>query len=126
MSRARVKTKVDLFSAFVGSHPGQPIDATAWSMLLSFDIMGEFGFGKDFQNLTTGIEHPAIKGIHDHMSILGVLGHVPWFLHLMDRIPGAAAGYSGFFTWCAEEIGRKRKVIIPSLYEKNWPLFDPS
>lgn len=80
-------------------------------MFLSFDIMGEVGFGKDFNNLNTGVEHSAIKGVHDHMAALGVLSHVPWFLNLMSRIPGAAAGYSGFFSWCADEIKSKQKVI---------------
>lgn len=72
--------------------------------------MGAVGFGKEFNNLGTGIEHPAIKGVHDHMGILGVLGHVPWFLNLASRIPGAASGYSSFFKWCGDEIERKQKV----------------
>lgn len=88
------------------------MDATTWSMLLSFDIMGEVGFGKDFNNLTTGVEHAAIKGIHDHMAILGVLSHVPWLLNILGSIPGATAAYSGFFKWCADEIESKQKVGI--------------
>lgn len=79
-------------------------------MFLSFDIMGSVGFGKEFNNLATGITHPAIKGVHDHMAILGTLGHVPWFLYLLGRIPGAASAYSSFFKWCGDEIERKQKV----------------
>ncbi|CAG8384457.1 unnamed protein product [Penicillium salamii] len=105
----RVKAKADQLALHLNKNLGQPIDASAWAMFLSFDIMGAVGFGKEFNNLGTGIEHPAIKGVHDHMGILGVLGHVPWFLNLASRIPGAASGYSSFFKWCGDEIERKQK-----------------
>ncbi|KAI9926158.1 hypothetical protein MW887_004621 [Aspergillus wentii] len=105
----RIKTKADLLVSHIESNIDKPLDATAWSMFLSFDIMGDVGFGKDFNNLTTGIEHPAIKGVHDHMAVLGVLGHIPWLLNVLGCIPGATAGYSGFFKWCADEIESKKK-----------------
>lgn len=108
----RIKQKVDLFCRQLASHAAadKPIDATAWSMYLSFDIMGEVGFGKDFGGLANGTEHPAIKGIHEHMAVLGVLSNVPWLLNLASSIPGATAGYAGFFGWCASEIEAKQKV----------------
>ncbi|CAI7567750.1 unnamed protein product [Penicillium bialowiezense] len=105
----RVKAKADQLAFHIEKNLDQPIDASAWSMFLSFDIMGAVGFGKEFNNLDTGVEHPAIKGVHDHMAILGTLGHVPWFLNLASRIPGAASGYSSFFKWCGDEIERKQK-----------------
>ncbi|CAG7921899.1 unnamed protein product [Penicillium olsonii] len=105
----RIKAKADQLALHIDKSLGQPIDASAWAMFLSFDIMGAVGFGKEFNNLGTGIEHPAIKAVHDHMGILGVLGHVPWFLNLASRIPGAASGYSSFFKWCGDEIERKQK-----------------
>ena len=79
-------------------------------MFLSFDIMGDVGFGKDFHNLTTGVEHPAIKGVHDHMAAGATLLQVPWFLYILCRIPGAVSSYRSFFKWCADEIERKQKV----------------
>ncbi|KAE8154452.1 cytochrome P450 [Aspergillus avenaceus] len=105
----RIKSRVDQLTSYIENNLGYPIDATAWSMFLSFDVMGDIGFGKDFNNLTTGIEHPAIKGIHDHMTVLGIMGHIPWLLNIIGRIPGAASGFSGFFTWCGEEVDRKKK-----------------
>jgi hypothetical protein len=51
-----------------------PKDATAWMMMLAFDIMGEVGYGQDFGGIVTGKEHPASKAIHDHMSIIGIVG----------------------------------------------------
>lgn len=40
------------------------MNVSAWAMFFSFDVMGEVGFGKDFNNLGTGVEHQAIQGIH--------------------------------------------------------------
>lgn len=106
----RIKAKVDSFVSRIQANEHNPLDATAWSMFLSFDIMGEIGFGKDFNNLRTGEENPAIQAIHEHMTILGVLSHVPWMLYLMSGIPGATAAYADFFRWCGSEIDSKQKV----------------
>lgn len=102
-------------------------------MLLSFDIMGKVGFGKEFNGVEKGEEHPgkqdlfvdfcllfahtkscnlAIAGIHSSMNVLGVMCHVPWLLNLLGRIPGAAAAYQEFFSWCGSEIEAQKKVCI--------------
>jgi len=86
------------------------MDVSAWSMFFSFDVMGEIGFGKDFNNLNTGVEHSAIKGVHSHMTMLGIMSTVPWLLNVLGSIPGAAAGYSEFFSFCAGQIREKHKV----------------
>jgi len=79
-------------------------------MLLTFDIMGKVGFSKDFQGVETGVEHPAIKCIHDHMTFMGVVSHTPWLLNMIPRIPGAGAGFAPFFKWCRSEVQAKKKV----------------
>ncbi|KAF4302301.1 putative benzoate 4-monooxygenase cytochrome P450 [Botryosphaeria dothidea] len=113
----RIKRRVDGFVSQVSNI--KTLDATAWSMYLSFDIMGEVGFGKDFGGIASGTEHPAIKGIHSHMEILGIMSHVPWFLNLISRVPGAAASYAGFFSWCAAEIKAKQKQWDPEQYPQD-------
>jgi len=79
-------------------------------MFFSFDVMGDVGFGKDFNNLNSGAEHPAIKSVHDHMKIIGILNAVPWFTNILGSIPGAAAGYNGFFSFCSSQIREKHLV----------------
>ncbi|KAL1980003.1 hypothetical protein VTN96DRAFT_4825 [Rasamsonia emersonii] len=111
--RPRIKAKADLLIAQINANLGKPLDVTAWSMFLSFDIMDEIGFGKDFNNLRTGIEHTAIQGIHKHMTSLEIMSMVPWLLNLISRIPGAASGYSSFFKWCADELRSKRQTWDP-------------
>lgn len=109
-----VEAKVDQFISHLEKNLGQAIDISTWAMFLSFDIMGNVGFGKEFNNLATGVEHPRIKAIHDHMAILGVGTHVPWLLNLAGRIPGAATSLAEFFKWCEDEIVLKQKVCYYS------------
>ncbi|KAL4801865.1 cytochrome P450 [Aspergillus unguis] len=104
----RVRGKVDLLISRLESQ-GEEIDITTWAMFLSFDIMGVVGFGKEFNNLVTGVEHPGIKAVHDHMAMLGTMGHIPWLLNLISHIPGATAGMTGFFSWCEDEVVQKFK-----------------
>jgi len=106
----RIKAKADLLISQINANLGKPLDVTAWSMFLNFDIMGDVGFGKDFNNLRTGIKHPAIKGIHDSIAVVGVLSHIPWLLNIVGRIPFATAGYSPFLRWCADKMKHKQKV----------------
>ncbi|KAJ5546438.1 hypothetical protein N7494_004023 [Penicillium frequentans] len=104
-----VGAKVDQLISHLEKNLGQAIDISTWAMFLSFDIMGNVGFGKEFNNLATGVEHPRIKAIHDHMAILGILIHVPWLMNLVGRIPGAANSFAGFFKWCEDEVVQKQK-----------------
>lgn len=85
------------------------MDVSKWAMFFSFDVMGEVGLGKNFDNLTSGVEHSAIQGVHDHMTMLGILSTVPWLLNVLSCIPGAAAGYTDFFNFCSSEIREKNK-----------------
>lgn len=105
----RIKAKADKLVEQLAKSHGKSMDVTAWSMFFSFDVMGEVGFGKDFSNLSSGVEHPAIRGVHSHMTMLGILSTVPWLLNLLSSIPGAAAGYTEFFDFCANEIRDKHK-----------------
>ncbi|ORY64225.1 putative benzoate 4-monooxygenase cytochrome P450 [Pseudomassariella vexata] len=114
----RIKAKVDQFVTQLSKSKG-PLDGTAWSMYLAFDVMGEVGFSKDFGSVASGTEHPAIKGVHEHMNILGIMSHVPWLLNLLSCIPFATAGYTGFFGWCASEIKTKQKDYDPNQYPQD-------
>ncbi|KAF3038407.1 hypothetical protein E8E11_005959 [Didymella keratinophila] len=114
----RIKAKADAFMRQL-RQSSEPFDASAWSMFYSFDVMGEVGLGKDFNNLTSGQEHPAIKGVHDHMTMLGILSTVPWLLNVLSSIPGVAAGYSSFFHFCSSEIQAKNKTWDNEKYPQD-------
>lgn len=63
-----IKAKVDEFIAQISKL--ETVDATAWSMYLSFDIMGKVGLGKDFYCVTEGVEHPGETSPADRVSPL--------------------------------------------------------
>jgi hypothetical protein len=44
--------------------------------------------------------------------MLGIMSTVPWLLNVLSSIPGAAAGYSDFFSFCAGQIREKHKVCF--------------
>lgn len=71
--------------------------------------MGDVGFSKEFGCVANETEHPAIQSIHEHLAVIGIVGHIPWLLYIVARIPGAAAAYSGF-NWCGDEMDAKIKV----------------
>lgn len=75
--------------------------------------MGDVGFSKDFNNITSGIEHPAIQQIHKHMSIFGVFQTLPWLMNILGSIPGAASSFYEFFAFCAEQMREKEIVSEP-------------
>ncbi|KAI0135899.1 cytochrome P450 [Daldinia grandis] len=95
------------------------VDATAWSMYLTFDIMGEVGFGKDFGCVSDGINHPAIESIREHMHIGSVLSHIPWLLNIFTRIPGASKAYHPFFDYCQSQVDKKREGIDLEKYPQD-------
>ncbi|KAI1773062.1 putative benzoate 4-monooxygenase cytochrome P450 [Hypoxylon cercidicola] len=114
----RVKALVDQLTTQILKQGGT-VDVTAWSMYLSFDVMGEAGFGKDFGCVSNGTEHSAIKAIRDHILILGIGSHLPWLLNLASNIPGATAGYAEFFNYCESQVDSKRKNFDPSKYPQD-------
>jgi hypothetical protein len=79
-------------------------------MFLTFDIMGRVGFGKDFRQLEEGSELSAIKGLHDQMTVLGLLSPLPWLLSFLGSIPGLTGSYGLFMDYCAEQVREKKKV----------------
>lgn len=57
-------------------------------MLYDFDVIGEIGFGRDFDNLSTGQDHSGIRAMHSVVGFLGVLAPVLWLLNAIGGIPG--------------------------------------
>ncbi|RFU23751.1 hypothetical protein B7463_g12587, partial [Scytalidium lignicola] len=87
------------------------MDMAEYAMFFGFDVMGQVGFCKDFHMLESGHEHPAIKGLHDNMTAVGVLGTVPWLMSMLSKIPGATGSYARFTDWCGQELKEKRAMV---------------
>ena len=106
----RIRRHLDFFLMRLHEQIGQPIDISFWVNLLSFDVMGEVGFSKDFHMMSNGKEHKAIKGLHDSMVFIGILSHVPWLMQLVGSIPGLTGAFGDFVEWCNLEVTEKQKV----------------
>jgi hypothetical protein len=110
----RIKKQVDELMKQLRSRAGHPVDATLWSMFLSFDVLGDIGFSKDFGNMSTGKEHPALQQLHGFLWTIGVVQAVPWLPSLLSSVPGATRGVSSFFDLCNSVLTDKQKVCIPN------------
>jgi hypothetical protein len=86
------------------------IDVTQWTQYYTFDVMGEIAFQKDFRQLEDGAEHFAITAMHAQLEQIGLLGVIPWLLHLLVRIPGLAGPFEVFNKYCVEQIEQRKAV----------------
>ncbi|KAM0226793.1 hypothetical protein ACHAP5_012315 [Fusarium lateritium] len=116
----RIVSKVELLLARIADHHGISIDVTQYAVFFGFDVMGQVGFSKDFGMLDSGHKHPAIQGLHDNMTAVGVLGTVPWLMSMLSKIPGATGTYARFTDWCGKELQAKRTVSTTLLDMVNF------
>ncbi|KAI0480040.1 cytochrome P450 [Xylariaceae sp. FL0804] len=107
----RINAKVDLLLSLIAKSDGKPVNITAYCMFFGFDVMGEIGFSKDFQMLKLATEHSAIRGLHDNMAAVGILGTMPWLMSMLSKIPGATGTYQRFTDWCGKELKTKRAIV---------------
>jgi hypothetical protein len=111
-----VTAKASVLLAQIRLHMGQTgsIDATQWSAFFSFDVMGLIGFGKDFHQLESAVEHVAIQRLHDSLTVLGRLSPVPWTLGLLGSIPCLMGSYTEFIEYCWTQVEDRKKVCVDS------------
>lgn len=88
----------------------EPVDFAELSKEFAFDVMGLVGYSTDFGNLSRGRQHEAIKGVGEHMTILGRFTPTPWILYILGCVPGLAKGFTSFFKWCADRVDEKLAV----------------
>ncbi|KAF2736158.1 cytochrome P450 [Polyplosphaeria fusca] len=110
---ARIATLADTLVKQIQKTNGQPVNSTEWAMFYSFDVMGALAFQDDFGQMKSGVENSSIKGIHDTMSLIGVLGNAPWSLVLAGCLPESTSGFANFFKVCAAQLKEKEKTFKP-------------
>ncbi|KAF7596508.1 hypothetical protein BBP40_001380 [Aspergillus hancockii] len=106
---ARVAGRVNQLMARIGT--GKPVNITQDSIFYAWDVMGDIAFSKDFQMLHTGIEHPAVDGLHWAMATAGVVTTLPWLMNMLRVIPGATGRFERFAGWCYEQLDLKRQTL---------------
>ncbi|KAK7949098.1 uncharacterized protein PG986_009984 [Apiospora aurea] len=117
--RPRIKSHADLLVQRLREQSGRPVNATQWSMFFSFDLIGDVGYGKSFDQLATLEEHPAVKPIHGNMSELAILGQVPWLLHFLSSIPGGMKAFDDTANFCQGQRRTKQKTWSQDDYPQD-------
>ncbi|KAK8086189.1 hypothetical protein PG994_001163 [Apiospora phragmitis] len=115
----RIKSHADLLSQRLRERSGRPVDATQWAMFFGFDMIGDVGYGRSFDQLVDLAEHPAVLPIHEHIIELGILGNVPWFSHLLSFVPGGAAALAATFDFCQNQRRTKQKTWSNDEYPRD-------
>ena len=86
------------------------INITLWDSFLTFDVMGETGFGRTYNMLETGTIHPAVKCQKDSLWMFGIATKIPWFMRLMMILPASCSPMKPIMNWCGNEMNEKVKV----------------
>ncbi|CAL5875163.1 uncharacterized protein PFLUO_LOCUS9467 [Penicillium psychrofluorescens] len=106
--QADIHAKAKVLIGQLHALANQSIDITQWTMYYTFDVMGIVAFSKDFKQLEQAAEHSAIAAMHANMEIIGLLGAVPWFMHLLACIPGLSGPLEYFKAYCEDQILQRK------------------
>ena len=87
---------------------GKPIDASAWFNYYSFDVMGDFAFGKSFNMLQTGSYHYAITWLDSSMTLLGLFTPIGWAIPVGAIAPIIGATFRRFIRFCNAQLDERR------------------
>ncbi|KAJ5900869.1 uncharacterized protein N7473_004939 [Penicillium subrubescens] len=104
----QIQKKADTLIKQLHDRESKPIDVTQWTQYYTFDVMGKIAFKKDFGQLEDGAEHFAITAMHAQLEQIGVLGVIPWLLHLLVRIPGLAGPFAVFNNYTIEQVEQRK------------------
>ena len=101
----------------ISSFSGNTMNASAWFNYWSFDVMGDFAFGKSFNMLKTGKNHFAIDWLESSMILLGLFSPIPWAVPVGAIAPFAGRCFRRFIRWCNEQVDERRdiKTTVPDI-----------
>jgi hypothetical protein len=91
----------------------ETVNVSRWFNYLSFDVMGDVGFGKSFGMLDKGEKVEVLKKLEDGQKGLGVFGVVPWLFMILTKIPSIRQEHDVFVEWCSRQILDRAEVACP-------------
>lgn len=94
----------------LGKFGPSPVNVLQWFNFLSFDLMGDFAFGKSFNLIESGQWTSGVKLIQEGIDILGIISPVPWLAQVAFSIPGAAEKWNRLIDWCKSTMGERLAV----------------
>ncbi|KAL8822365.1 MAG: hypothetical protein Q9191_006899, partial [Dirinaria sp. TL-2023a] len=101
----------DLSSAFL-QIVGKPINVSVWFQYFAFDVMGELGFGKNFNQIRTAKSHFETDFLRNGMSLLAIVTPMPWLYHLGRSLPCLTRQWDKLLSWSARQA--KHRVEKPA------------
>lgn len=101
----------------ISTFSGNSMNASAWFNYWSFDVMGDFAFGKSFNMLKTGKNHFAIDCLERSMLLLGIASPIPWAVPIGATAPFVGRSFRLFIRWCNEQVDERRdmKTTVPDI-----------
>lgn len=114
MYEPRVSKLADLLVYQVRQSIDSPISISKWSMLYTFDVMGETAFSESYGNLASGTENEVIRDLHIAMQFVGWINQVPWVARLISAVSFGMLSTMQFDKWCTARIKEKQKRYDPS------------
>ena len=91
----------------------QTVNISDWFYWLSFDIMGEFAFGRSFRMLEDEEWHVAIRMLRSAMRLLGPFSSVPWLAQIgFALFPNTAfiGEWHAMLQFCKDRMKERIKV----------------
>lgn len=90
----------------LSQYNGQPVVINDWCHFITFDVMGELGFGQSYGQLESGKLHEALDQITKFLRIGICAVQVPWLVNIFQSIPGLEDPqrvFRKFSTRCMDE-----------------------
>lgn len=101
----------------ISTFSGSEMNASAWFNYWSFDVMGDFAFGKSFNMLRNGRNHYAIDWLESSMILLGLFSPIAWLIPVGAIAPVVGSTFRRFIRWCNEQVDIRRdiKTTVPDI-----------
>ncbi|KAL9623092.1 MAG: hypothetical protein Q9160_002606 [Pyrenula sp. 1 TL-2023] len=106
--------------AYIESQNGCPVVVSDWFNYYSTDVLGEIGFGQDFQMVEKGRVHHIVQLLLDGMSLLGLVTPAPWLAQLLFMIPQATSAWNKMHAWSKQNIDSRMQVDTTDRNITSW------
>jgi cytochrome P450 family 628 len=129
----RLLKYASLLEKSIRASAGKSINFSERITRYSFDVMSDLSFGHSFDGLASEKTHWAITSIRESNAALGILGPVPWLIHLMTKLPDALNPMQKLITFSNEQVDKRKQLhpaepdIMSHLLDQDEPFFkDPA
>ncbi|KAF2679346.1 cytochrome P450 [Lentithecium fluviatile CBS 122367] len=96
----RITEHVRKLESYIAATEGHPVEIDKPLFWISFDIMGDFAFGRSFNTLADEKWRYAGDLLRDFMALLGPLTPVPWLCRFGMHVPKLSDPWFDFKNWC--------------------------